>query len=52
MLEKVFSEQNRMVDDGMLTKVLTYDIICQTKRLARIASLDADNCYDSVLSSK
>jgi hypothetical protein len=48
MPEEVFSERNKMADDGMLTKVLTYDIICQTRRSAGLASVDADNCYDRV----
>jgi uncharacterized protein (UPF0332 family) len=46
MSEEVFSERNKMADDGTLTKVLTYDIIHQTRRSAGIASVDADNCYD------
>jgi uncharacterized protein (UPF0332 family) len=46
MSEEVFSERNKMADDGTLTKVLTYDIIRQMRRSAGIASVDADNCYD------
>jgi hypothetical protein len=46
MPEEVFSERNRMADDGTLTKVLAYDIIRQTRCPAGIASVDADNCYD------
>ncbi len=37
-----------MADDGTLTKVLTYDIIRQTRKTAGIASVDADNCYDQI----
>jgi hypothetical protein len=37
-----------MADDGTLTKVLTYDIIRQTRRSAGLASVDADNCYDRI----
>jgi hypothetical protein len=44
--EEVFSERNKMADDGTLTKVLTYDIIHQTPWSAWVALLDADNCYD------
>jgi hypothetical protein len=31
MPEEVFSKRNKMADDGTLTKVLTYDIIRQTR---------------------
>jgi len=48
MPEEIFSEWNRMADDGTLTKVLAYDIIHQTRRPARIASVDADNCNDRI----
>ncbi len=41
MPEEVFSERNKMADDGTLTKVLTYDIIRQTRRSAGLASVDA-----------
>ena len=44
MPEEVFSEHNKMADDGTLTKVLTYDIIRQTRRSAGLVSVDADNC--------
>ena len=49
MPEEVFSERNRMADDGTLTKVLAYDIIKQTRRPAGIASVDVDNCYDRIV---
>ncbi len=48
MPDEVFSERIRMADDGTLAKVLTYDIICQTRRLAGLASVDANNCYDRI----
>ena len=48
MPEEVFSERNKMADDGTLAKVLTYDIIRQTRRSAGLASVDADNCYDRI----
>jgi hypothetical protein len=48
MPEEIFSERNKMADDGTLTKVLAYDIIRQKKRPAGIASVDADNCYDRI----
>jgi hypothetical protein len=37
-----------MADDGTLTKVITFDIIRQTRRTAGIASVDADNCYNRI----
>ncbi len=48
MPKEIFSERNKMADDGTLTKVLAYDIIHQTKRSAGIASVEADNCYDRI----
>ena len=48
MPEEVFSERNKMADDGTLTKVLTYDIIRQTRRSAGLASVDANNCYNRI----
>ena len=47
MPEEVFSERNRLADDGTLSKVLFYDILRQCQRPA-IASVDADNCYDRI----
>jgi len=44
--EEIFSEQNRTADDGGLAKTLFYDIACQTRTPAAIASVDASNCYD------
>jgi hypothetical protein len=48
MPKEVFSERNKMADDVTLTKVLTYDIIHQTQRLAGVASVGADNCYNQI----
>jgi hypothetical protein len=48
MPAEVFSECNKMVDNGTLTKVFTYDIIRQTRRSAGIASVNADNCYERI----
>jgi hypothetical protein len=48
MTEEVLSERNKMADDGTLTKVLTYNIIRQTRRSAGLALVDADNCYDRI----
>ncbi len=46
MPEEIFSEQNRMADDGTLAKVIAFDIVRQTRRSAGVASVDADNCYE------
>jgi hypothetical protein len=48
MPEDIFSERNKMAEDGTLTKVLAYDIIGQTRRPAGIALVDANNCYDRI----
>jgi hypothetical protein len=46
MPEEVYSERNRLADDGTLSKVLFYDIVRQLWRPAGLASADAENCYD------
>ena len=48
MPEEVFSERNRLADDGTLSKVLFYDIVRACRRPAGLASVDADNCYDRI----
>ena len=48
MPKEIFSEKNKMADNGTLTKVLAYDIIRQSRRPAGIALVDADNCYDRI----
>ena len=48
MPDEVYSERNRMADDGTLAKVLFYDITRQLRRPAGLASVDADNCYDRI----
>ncbi len=48
MPEEVYSERNRLADDGTLSKVLFYDIVRQLRRPAGLASVDADNCYDCI----
>ena len=47
-MEEIFSERNRMVDDGTLSKTLFYDIVRVLRILAAISSVDAANCYDSM----
>ena len=51
MPEDIFSERNRMADDGGLTKVLLYDIVRQRRVPVGIASVDAANCYNRVAHS-
>ncbi len=48
MPEEIYSEKNRLADDGTLDKVLFYDIIRQTRLPAGISDVDADNCYDRI----
>jgi hypothetical protein len=48
MPEEIFSEKNRMADDGGLAKTLFYDIVRQTLSPAAIASVDASNCYNRI----
>ena len=48
MPEEIFSERNRLADDGTLSKVLFYDIVRACRRPAGLASVDADNCYDRI----
>ena len=48
MSEEIFSEQNRMADDGTLEKVLFYDIVRKLRVSAGIISVDAENCYGSI----
>jgi hypothetical protein len=48
MPEEVYSKRNRLADDGTLSKILYDDIIRQLRRLAGLASVDADNCYNRI----
>ena len=48
MPEEIFSEKNRMADDGTLCKTLFFDIARQACVGAAIASVDASNCYDRI----
>ena len=48
MPEEIFSEQNRMADNGTLAKVLFYDIVRQLRVSAGISSVDAANFHDSI----
>ena len=48
MPEEIFSERNRMADDGTLSKTLFCDLARQARVPAAIASVDASNCYDRI----
>jgi hypothetical protein len=46
--EEIFSEKNRMSDNGRLAKTLFYNIVQQLGVPAAIAFVDASNCYDRI----
>ncbi len=48
MPKEIYSEKNRLADDGTLVKVLFYDIVRQTKLPAGISAVDADNCHSCI----
>jgi hypothetical protein len=48
MPDEIFSEKQRMAEDGILAKVLFYNISRQLRAPAALASVDAANCYDRV----
>jgi hypothetical protein len=48
MPEEIFSEKNRLADDGTLAKESFYDIVRQTRLSAGIAAVYADNCYNQI----
>ncbi len=48
MPEEIFSERNRLADDGTLSKVIFYNIARQLRQPIGLASVDADNCYDRI----
>ena len=48
MPDKIFSEKNRMADDGTLAKTLFYDLVCQSRCPAGLILVDANNCYDRI----
>ncbi len=48
MPEETYSEKKHLAEDGMLAKVIFYDIVCQTRQPAGIMAVDADNCYDRI----
>ena len=48
MPDKFFSEKNCTAEEGLLTKILIYDMVRQSRLSAGVSSVDADNCYDWV----
>ena len=48
MPEEIYSEQGKKADDGLLSKVLLYEIFHQSRCPAALTSIDAANCYDSI----
>ena len=48
MPDKIFSEKNRMADDGTLSKTLFCDLARQARAPTAITSVDALNCYDMI----
>ena len=48
MPEEIFSEHNRMADDGTLSKTLFCNLARQARVPAAIASVNASNCYDRI----
>jgi hypothetical protein len=48
MPKKIFSKQNRMADNGTLSKTLFCDLARQARAPTAIASVDASNCYDRI----
>ena len=48
MPDEIFSEKNRMADDGTLAKTIFYDLVRQSRRPAGLSSVDAENCYDRI----
>ncbi len=48
MPEEVFSEWNRLANDGTLSKIIIFDITHQLHWRMGLALVDADNCYDRI----
>ena len=38
-----------MADDGTLTKILFFDVACQARTPAAIATVNASNCYNRIV---
>ncbi len=44
--DEIYSERNKLTDNGTLSKILFNDIVRQLRRPVGLALADADNCYD------
>jgi len=49
MPEEIFSKQGKTADDGSLVKILIYDTVRQSQCMTALSSIDAANCYDSIV---
>ncbi len=48
MPEEIFSEKNRMADNGSLTRKLFYNVTWQARVPVAITLVDVSSCYDSI----
>ena len=48
MPEEIYSKQGETSDDGLLAKVLLYDVVWQSRCSAALSLINATNCYDSI----
>jgi hypothetical protein len=46
--EEVFSERNRLANDGTLSKIIIFVIARQLRRPMGLGLVDADNCYNRI----
>jgi hypothetical protein len=46
--EEVFSQRNHLADNGTLSKIIFYNIVCQLHQPACLALVNADNCYNCI----
>jgi hypothetical protein len=46
--EEIDREQNQLMDNGTLVKVLFYDLVRQTRLPVGSSAVNADDCYDRV----
>ena len=48
MPDEFYSEKNCTAEEGLLTKILFYDVVWQSCFSAGVSSVDLDNCNDQV----
>ena len=46
MSDEIYRKKNHMADNGVLTKILFFNIALQARTPAAIASVNALNCYN------